>query len=231
MEQKFCKLAPMGADVIMPAILYALNQKMQAGIKVDLAEAYALLNDTQAIFLTKASGTPDAHYDRLEPTIRHLLEKYDIQWALDREALTKYCQAYMKLKGFTLMDKDVYIYPNVVTTTNYDRVFLRALISIIEYNPLDASIQDAMDDLAALEEIDKKLDRVDDGCCSECGTKLDPDVDDVFMCPTCLGREERYDYRVVDPKMRVLLETNDEDEANKFAASSTKLCKVQYVGE
>ncbi|QZE59522.1 hypothetical protein MPK66_gp278 [Erwinia phage pEa_SNUABM_2] len=185
MEKKFCKLAHIGADVIMPAILYALNRKMQAGIQVDLAEAYTLLNDTQAVYLTIASGQPDRYYTQLEPTIRALLVKYEIQWALDRDALAKYCQSYMKRKGFTHVEDDVYSYPEVVAYNNYDRVFIRALIGTPEYNPLEAAIQDEMDVAAEMDVIDKKLDRIEEGCCSECGTKLDPDIDGPFMCLAC----------------------------------------------
>ncbi|UAW96424.1 hypothetical protein MPK64_gp280 [Erwinia phage pEa_SNUABM_16] len=185
MEKKFCKLAHIGADVIMPAILYALNEKMQAGVKVDLAEAYTLLNDTQAVYLTLASGQPDRYYDQLTPTIRALLEKYEIQWALDRDTLTKYCQSYMESKGFTPVEDGVYSYPEVVAYNNYDRVFLRSLIGVADYNLLEAAIQEEMDVVSEMDEIDKKLDRVEDGCCSECGKELEPDIEGPFMCLEC----------------------------------------------
>lgn len=185
MEKKFCKLVHVGADVIMPAILYALNEKMQAGVKVDLAEAYTLLNDTQAVYLTLASSQPDRYYDQLTPTIRALLAKYEIEWALDHAALTKYCQAYMESKGFTHAGDGVYSYPEVVLHSNYDRVFLRSLISDADHNLLEAAIQDEMAVAAEMDEIDKKLDRVEDGCCSECGKELEPDIDGPFMCLAC----------------------------------------------
>lgn len=103
-----------------------------------------------------------------------------------------------------------------------------------------AAEQDAQElrELRELDEVDEKLDRIDNGHCSECNKKLDPDVDDEYMCLSCRmdsddeeAVEETYDYHVVDPRMRVLFKTNDFEAAEKYASESGRLCKVQYVGE
>lgn len=179
-----------GADVIMPVILFELNKQMKAGSVVDLAEAYSLLNDTQAVYLTLASADNDAYYKQLEPTIRSLLAKYGLQWILNENDLSRYCERYAELKGFKCVDADVWSHDNgEVEIDNYDRILLRALL--VEYNPtLSESMNDLVDEQAIMDEMDRKLDLIDEGKCSECGKELDPvDGADDTMCLSCRCNE------------------------------------------
>lgn len=93
----------------------------------------------------------------------------------------------------------------------------------------DAMIEDSLDELSV------KLDRIDNGHCGECDKKLNAEEgDDESMCLSCRTQaddEETCKYQVVDPRMRVLFETSDEDAARTYAANTTKLCKIKCVGE
>lgn len=129
MMLKVFTLKRSGADVIMPVILFELNKQMKAGTVVDLAEAYSLLNDTQAVYLTLASADNDAYYKQLEPTIRSLLAKYGLQWILNANDLSRYCERYAELKGFKRVDANVWSHATgEVEIDNYDRIMLRALL-------------------------------------------------------------------------------------------------------
>lgn len=228
-----------GANIIMPVILFELNKQMKAGVVVDLAEAYSLLNDTQAVYLTRARNDNDMYYREIEPTILALLAKYGLQWILNENDLARYCKRYAELKGFERVSDVAWSHPTgQVESDNYDRILLRALLD--EYRPADLheSVDGLMEEQVQVDEIDRKLDLIEDGKCCGCGAERDPDVDDESMCLSCRMEsddeeraEKTYAYHVVDPRMRVLFKTNDEQAANEYAASSSKLCKVQYVGE
>lgn len=239
MMPKVFALKNSGADVIMPVILFELNKQMKAGAAIDLAEAYSLLNDTQAVYLTLASADNDAYYKQLEPTIRSLLAKYGLQWILIENDLSRYCERYAELKGFKRVDENVWSHATgEVEIDNYDRIMLRALLEECSATRFLESVDELIEEQAAVDEIDHKLDLIEDGKCSECGAERDPDVDDEYMCLSCRmdsdneeRAEETYDYHVVDPRMRVLFKTNDLEAAESYAKYSGRVCKVQHVGE
>lgn len=89
-----------GADTIMPTILFELNKLP----KVDLAEAYVLLNETQALYLARAEnfgGASGYYYQQQEPIIVSMLKKYKIEWVLDFDKLKEYSEVFLIRLGFT----------------------------------------------------------------------------------------------------------------------------------
>lgn len=100
---------------------------------------------------------------------------------------------------------------------------------------LDEEEEVFIDEDAILREMETKLDRIDNGHCGECDKELNAEEgDDESMCLSCRTQasdEETCKYQVVDPRMRVLFETSDEDEARTYAANTPKLCKIKCVGE
>jgi len=62
---------------------------------------------------------------------------------------------------------------------------LGATIGRYEEVSLAESVDELMQEQAACDEIDRKLDLIEEGKCSECGAERDPDVDDEYMCLSC----------------------------------------------
>ena len=126
-------LKSIGADSIMPIILFELNERKKQGVDVDLAEAYVLLNDTQALYLAIAENNRDhatGHYAHIEPKIRALLRKYKLSWVLDSAQLKDYAMKYLVAQGFSFLGTKVLSHPTgTYEATTYDTVLVKALIT------------------------------------------------------------------------------------------------------
>lgn len=131
--KNFYRLKTIGADVIMPIIMFELNERKKSGVDVDIAEAYVLLNDTQALYLAIAENKRNratGYYAEVEPNIRALLRKYKLQWTLDKAQLHDYAVNYLVARQFRLIAGNVYEHPSsYFRATNYDMILMRAIIT------------------------------------------------------------------------------------------------------
>lgn len=130
------KLNTIGSDTIKPIILRELRHLMTTG-RVDLAEAYTLLDITPALYLSRAEGNntstyynTSAYYAEIEPKILTLLAKYNVSWVLDRTSLREYVIKFLTGLGFKQVADDLfYITSELISPSTYDVILLKAVIS------------------------------------------------------------------------------------------------------
>ena len=122
---------PVGPDMVMPIILCELDKCMRNGTFVDLAEAYGLLNDTQAVWINIQSRARDPYYDKITPAIKSLLHKYGIQWVLNPDSVEAYVKEVLtelefEFHGGSLVEAPI-LSPRSFTT--YDNMLIKAFLS------------------------------------------------------------------------------------------------------
>lgn len=124
-------LKPVGPDLIMPIILFELDKQMRSGVFVDLAEAYGLLNDTQAVWINIQSRARDPYYSEITPKIKGLLQKYGIQWVLNPDAVGPYVREYLTELEFSFYGDELVQAPqyNARSMTVYDNMLIKAFLS------------------------------------------------------------------------------------------------------
>lgn len=107
------KLKTLGCDTITPIVLFELHKQMEANVKVDLAEAFTMLMEAQALFIDmrqRENGQPaDCYYEEIGKGIENLLKKYSLEWVIDSDKLDEYAHNFLIERKFEKVSDTVYL--------------------------------------------------------------------------------------------------------------------------
>lgn len=136
------KLKKLGCDNITPIVMFELHKQMEANVKVDLAEAFTLLMEAQALFIDKyqrENGMSVAlYYEEIGKGIENLLMKYSLEWVLDSDKLDEYAHKFLVDRKFEKISDTVYVNTDPEARHNFyeARVFASILSGSIGVNDL-----------------------------------------------------------------------------------------------
>lgn len=178
-------IKPAGPDLVMPIILCELDKRMREGTFVDLAEAYALLNDTQAVWINIQSHARDPYYSEIAPKIKSLLQKYDIQWVLNPDAVQTYVREYLDQMEFGFHSETLVESPefNARPLTVYDNMLIKAFLS--------QDVQQAVIDSGIFKVEKRKAEEEKTFRCHDCGKDIPfGDTYDEWddLCQPCVSK-------------------------------------------
>ncbi len=134
------RMKSIGCNTVMPVILRELHAKKLQGVDVDLAEAYMLLNDTQALYITLLTKENNLYYQHIEPTIRAVLDKYGLLWVLSPVRLSEYCTQFLVAMEFRSLKNGFWSAPHLVPDALRDTYASLLIKAILEEAPYDALV-------------------------------------------------------------------------------------------
>lgn len=106
------KLKTIGCDTITPIVLRELHLQMEKNVKVDLAEAFTLLMEAQALYIDlrqqESGQSADYYYAEIGKGIENLLMKYSLEWVLDPNKLEEYVLKFITERNFKKVTDTVY---------------------------------------------------------------------------------------------------------------------------
>lgn len=105
-------LKTIGCDSVTPIVLFELHKQMEANVKVDLAEAFAVLLEAQALYIDMRqceNGQSDSgYYLEAGAGILNVLKKYSIEWVLESDKLEEYVHKFLTDRKFVKVTDTVY---------------------------------------------------------------------------------------------------------------------------
>lgn len=106
------KLKTIGCDTITPIVLRELHLQMEKNVKVDLAEAFTLLTEAQALYIDlrqqESGQSADYYYAEIGKGIENLLMKYSLEWVLDPNKLEEFVHKFLVDRNFKKVSDTVY---------------------------------------------------------------------------------------------------------------------------
>lgn len=106
------KLKMIGCDTLTPIVLRELHLQMEKNVKVDLAEAFTLLMEAQALYIDlrqqELGQSADYYYAEIGKGIENLLMKYSLEWVLDPNKLEEYVHKFLVDRNFKKVTDTVY---------------------------------------------------------------------------------------------------------------------------